>query len=57
MLQSVSRWFGSVWLDAFPIPPPPNGPGIPPLRIGEMRLSEGALLSERTDAVAKRRLR
>jgi hypothetical protein len=53
--EAISRWVSSLWFTFFPWMRPPNGQGpVPPLAKGAALL-EGAVLSENTDAVSKRK--
>jgi hypothetical protein len=53
--EAISRWVSSLWFTFFPWMRPPNGQGpVPPLAKGAA-LSEGAVLSENTNAVSRRK--
>ena len=53
--DAIFRWVSSLWFTFFPWMRPPNGQGPVPPIAKAAALSEGAVLSENTDAVSKRK--
>jgi hypothetical protein len=55
-IEGALRRLWNFWFEAFLLQPPPSAPRTPPHLVKTAVLTEGALLREDVDVVAKRRL-